>query len=263
VKIAWINEKGGTLKTTLATHSAVFFAAFRGENTLLIDMDPQGQAGKSLGYVADDGPTISDVLLGDADLQDAILETSIPNLYLLPADKSLADVPGRLYGQADVNGRLKKLLISQRKYKNVVIDSPPSIGVLTRNILSYVQAAYIPVNLSFLSLDGAAEMVQTIVASRKELGNNKLKVGKVVPTLYRRTKLANAVLERLEQHFGDDCAQTRIGVSVKVDEAQSWGRTIWQHAPRAKASLNFLELMEELYGKATQDGFALLKKSNR
>lgn len=262
MRYAWINEKGGTLKTTLAVHSAVYLAVFRQEKTLLIDMDPQGQSGKTLGLAARmETPGIRELLLGEREGRDCISEGGRTRLGVIRAEKSLSEVPEILAGAANPYYRLRNSLVQLRGWKNVVIDSPPSLGILTRNILAAADEVLLPVNLSFLSLDGAAEIVQTVESARTELENPKLKVRKVIPTLYRRTRLANAVLERLQNHFGDRCLQTRIGVSVQVDEAQSWGKTIWEYAPRSTASQVFLAVMEELYGQPRVDGLAMLKRA--
>jgi len=164
------------------------------------------------------------------------------------AEKSLAGVPEILAGGADAELRLREALRGQRRYRYVVVDSPPSLGILTRNILAAVEDVLLPVNLSFLSLDGAAEIVQTVSAARSELDNPKLRVARVVPTLYRRTRMADAVLAKLREHFGRLCLETRIGVSVKIDEAQSWGKTIWENSPRSKAAATMTAVMSELFG---------------
>lgn len=261
MRIAWINEKGGTLKTTLAVHSAVYLSVFRTETTLLIDMDPQGQSGKTLGLPARmEAPNVRDLLLGDVNLAGAVTASGRPGLDVVRAEKSLSEVPELLAGRDDAYLRLKEALKGQRKYRNVVIDSPPGLGILTRNILGATSEVIIPVNLSFLSLDGAAEILQTVETVREELANPKLQVTHVVPTLYRRTRLAHAVLEKLQEHFGKMCLKTRIGVSVKVDEAQSWGKTIWEYAPRSKASDTMMAVMTELYGKPRVDGIAILRR---
>lgn len=260
MKYAWINEKGGTLKTTLATHSAVYLAAFRGEKTLLIDMDPQGQAGKALGVVPEPGDvTIGDVLVGEATIADAAVSHAIDGLDIVPSNKALADIPGVLYSSDDANERLKKALAGQRKYKHIVVDSPPSIGLLTRNILTATEAVCVPVNLSYFSLDGVAEMVRTINESRQMLDNKKLHLHKVIPTLYRRTKLADAVLGSLRNHFADTCATDPIGISVHIDEAQSWAQPVWQYRPKSRGSQMLYGLCEEVFGAPNQDGYALLK----
>lgn len=264
MRYAWINEKGGTLKTTLAVHSAVYLSVFRQEKTLLIDMDPQGQAGKTLGLPARmDPPGIRELLLGEAVLKQCITPTERPALDIIRSEKSLADVPEILARTDEPYSRLREALQGRSSWKNIVFDAPPSLSILTSNILAAATDVMLPVNLSFLSLDGAAEIEQTVEAARVDLNNPKINVRRVVPTLYRRTRLAQAVLERLQDHFGKRCLSTRIGVSVKVDEAQSWGKTIWEYAPRSVASVTFLAVMEELYGKPRVDGFAILKRLGR
>lgn len=264
MRLAWINEKGGTLKTTLATHSAVYLAAFMGEPTLLIDMDPQGQAGKCLGFTADGSDaTTRDVLAGETKIAQAAIATGIDGLQLLRSDKSLALGSDQLARRSDGHKILRSALAGQRQWAHVVIDSPPSIGFLTRNILAAATDVCIPVNLSYLSLDGAAELVRTVEQAREELDNRSLRVFRVVPTLYRQTRLAQAVLDKLQENFGSRCANTRIGISVKVDEAQSWGQTIWEYAPSSPAAENFLMLMTELFGAPRRDGYAILRARKR
>jgi chromosome partitioning protein len=231
-RIALVNEKGGSCKTTLAVNTAAYFALKRGKKVLLLDLDPQGQVGKSLGFAVRELPvTILDLLLDPArNPQDAILQTRVPGLDVILSNKLLTDFPQEVAASDDRMTRLASIVDRVTGYDVVLIDSPPSLGLTTLNIMLAAREIVIPVSLTFLALDGCAEIVETVENVRANFGTD-LEVVLVVPTLYRKTKLADQILERLHKYFGRRVAKTVIGFSVKIDEAQSVGKTIWEHAP--------------------------------
>jgi len=246
-KIAFVNEKGGSCKTTLSVNTAAYLAA-KGEKVLLIDMDPQGQVGKSLGFdVAAAAPTIFEVLT-DANVaaRDAVFGTEIANLDVILANKLLVDFPVIAAADDDRVMKLKDKLDKLRGYDYIIVDSPPSLGLITLNIMLAVKEIIIPVSLTYLALDGCSEIDETVANVRDTYGKKDLKISLVVPTLYRRTNLAAAILAKLRDFYADRVAKTVVGYNVAIDEAQSFGRTIWDYRPRSHGAQMLAALAEEI-----------------
>jgi chromosome partitioning protein len=246
--IAFINEKGGSCKTTLAVNCASFFA-LKKKKVLLIDMDPQGQVGKSLGIDVRNAPvTILEVLTDPkVSLTDAVVPSRIAGLDVVVANKRLIDLPILIANEPDRNHKLRQKLDRLKGYDFVIVDSPPSLGSLTLNIMVAVDEIVIPVSMTFFALDGCAEIIDTVEQVKAAYDKQNLKVSTVVPTLYRNTNLANDILDRLRGQFGKRVAKTIIGFNVKIDEAQSHGKTIWEYAPTSSGAKMIAELAGEIY----------------
>lgn len=247
-RVAFINEKGGSLKTTLTVNLGAYFALERGARVLVVDLDPQGHAGKCLGLdVASEPVTVRELLM-DAGRppESAILHTRIDGLDLVVANKTLTNLPLTGEAEDDWVWRLSRQIDRLTGYDWVLFDSPPSLGLLSLNVLLAATEVVIPVNATFLALDGCAEIVGTIRGVEERYGKRDLTISLIVPTLVRSTRLASELIERLEQHFGDTVSRTRIGYNVKVDEAQSHGLTIWEYAPGSPGADTFAALAMEL-----------------
>lgn len=246
-KIAFVNEKGGSCKTTLSVNIAAYLAA-KGEKVLLIDMDPQGQVGKSLGFdVAAAEPTIFEVLTDESvAAREAVFGTEIENLDVILANKLLVDFPVIAAVDDDRVLKFKNKLDKLRGYDYVIVDSPPSLGLITLNIMMAVKEIIIPVSLTYLALDGCSEIDETVSNVRDTYGKKDLKISLVVPTLYRRTKLADAILAKLRDFYAERVSKTVIGYNVAIDEAQSFGRTIWDYKPRSRGAESLAALAEEI-----------------
>jgi chromosome partitioning protein len=247
-RIAFINEKGGSCKTTLAVNLGSFFAHYRRRRVLLVDMDPQGQVGKALGFEVKslDGTILR--LLEDPErpCQDMIQSSRIPGLDVILSNKDLADYTSTAGSLPDHPRRLARALSGLDGYDYVLFDSPPSLGVSILNIMLATEEIVIPVSLTYFALDGCAEIIETVDRVRERYGQEKLVISLVVPTLYRRTRLADAILERLNEHFPHNLSRTVIGYDVKVDEAQSHGKTIWEYAPTSRGAEMFARLAMEV-----------------
>jgi chromosome partitioning protein len=276
-RIAVINEKGGSAKTTLVSTIGAYLALRRGRRVLAIDMDPQGQLGKVLGIETRVRRRSAIDLLLDSVLLDAsslddgydagqrtnsalpIVATRIPQLDLITANKSLGLFPILEDREPDPTGRLSRALDSApvvEDYDFILFDAPPSFGPLTLNVLRAATEVVVPVPLTYLALDGCAELVRTIATVRERYDHADLHIAMIVPTFYRRTKLANEILDRLKHRFPKEIAHTVVGYHVKVDEAQSRGLSIFEYAPNDRASAVMAELTEELEirGKPGFDG---------
>jgi chromosome partitioning protein len=280
-RVAIINEKGGSAKTTLVSTIGSYLALHRGRRVLAIDMDPQGQLGKVLGVETRARRRSAINLLLDSVLLDAasldgryenaaerepratanlpITTTRIPQLDVITANKSLGLFPAFEDGDPDPTGRLRRKLEAASEIGNydfILFDAPPSFGSLTLNILRAATEVVIPVPLTYLALDGCAALVRTIDTVRERYDHPDLHIAMIVPTFYRRTKLADEILDRLKRRFSKEISHSVIRYHVKIDEAQSRGLSIFEYAPKDRAAFAMAELAEELElrGKPRHDG---------
>lgn len=265
-----MNEKGGSSKTTLVANLGAYLALARGHRVLGIDLDPQGQLGKVFGIdVHGEKRSAIDLLL-DALLDDGALDrkrrtialeaaqpggtlpivrTRLPNLDLIVANKTLGTFPSWEGGEEDATARLATALRNSPElahYDFVLMDAPPSFGPLTVNVLRAADEVVVPVPLTYLALDGCAELTRTLASVRTRYGHTRLRISMVIPTFYRRTRLAHEVLERLKQRFPKEIAHTVVGFHVKIDEAQSHGLSIFEYAPGSRGAKAMAALAEEL-----------------
>jgi chromosome partitioning protein len=250
-RIAFINEKGGTCKTTLCVNVAARLAA-RGLRVLVADLDTQGHAGKSLGVdVRRLSPTIHDWLLDPAvRFEDVARPTPVAGIDLLPANKDLAAFPVAVAAAPDRAARLRARLdaLGEGRYDAVLVDAPPSRSLVTDNVLVAARELVVPVALTYLALDGCAEILESLEALRAERGEAPA-IALVVPALHRKTRLADEILAKLRERFPDVLARHALPWSVKVDEAQSHGRTIFEWAPRSEAARALAGIADELLAR--------------
>jgi chromosome partitioning protein len=270
-----MNEKGGSAKTTLVANLGAYLALRRGRRVLGIDMDPQGQLGKVLGVDVRHArrsaiELLVDAVLGDGSLDGVVAHdgasdslpvapTRVPSLDLVVANKALGLAPAFDREEPDPSGRLARRLAAApelARYDFVLIDSPPSFGLLTLNVLRAVDEVVIPVPLTFLALDGCAELTRTIETVRTRYAHPALRVTMVVPTFHRRTRMAGEVLETLRARFPKEIAHTVVGFHVKLDEAQSRGLSIFEYAPRDRSAGVLAALAQELEARVPARGAA-------
>jgi chromosome partitioning protein len=227
----------------------------KGHRVLLVDLDPQGQLGKVLGVdVGAEIRTALDMLL-DAVLGEEtrpplpIVKARHPRLDLIVSNKSLALFPGEV---ADHDSGeyfyLRDALEVIKGYDFILFDAPPSFGTITLNVLLAANEVVLPAPLTYLALDGAAEMTRTVEMVRTRF-NHGLRITMVVPTFARRTKLAAEIHGKLGEHFPKELSQTVLGYSVMIDEAQSRAKTIFEYAPRSTAAGWMSGLGEELIAR--------------
>ena len=257
-RIAFINEKGGTCKTTLAVNTAAWLAQERGLKVLLVDLDTQGHSGKSLGLDVRTLPRNVFHLLTDSSVrfEEVVQPCAVEGLFVLPAYKEMAEFPVAVANDARRSHRLADRLAPAEAagYDVIVFDAPPSMGLTTRNILVAATEVVVPVGLTYFALDGCAEVAETVRRVAEEEQRPELRVTKVVPTLYRKTALATAILERLKAYFPEALAATPLGYNVKIDEAQSHGKTIWEYSPKSRGAEMLAAIAEEIYGPAPKKG---------
>ena len=249
-RIAFINEKGGTCKTTLAVNVAAYFARHKKMKVLLVDLDTQGHAGKSLGVdVRAIEPNVFHLLTDESvSLADCTHATGVENLSVVPSYKQMSEFPVKVGQREDrVHLLAERLDEEAGGYDVVMFDAPPSMGLTTFNILVAATEVVIPVGLTYLSLDGCAEMVKTVEDVAQKHARPDLHVSLVVPTLYRKTALADEILKKLGEYFPKRLSKMPLGFNVKIDEAQSHGKCIWDYAAWSRGAQMLEGISEEIW----------------
>jgi chromosome partitioning protein len=245
------NQKGGVGKTTTAINLGTALAAV-GQPTLVVDIDPQGNASTGLGIDrAQRKVTIYDVLMGEADIADAITPTRIPNLAIVPATVDLSGAELELVGVARRNYRLKDALAEyaahgQQKFSYVLIDCPPSLTLLTVNAMVAADAVMVPLQCEFFALEGLSQLLKTIELVRTNL-NPALEIQGIVLTMFdKRNRLSEQVEADVRKHMGDMVYKTIIPRNVRISEAPSHGLPALVYDLRCPGSQAYIKLAGEL-----------------
>jgi chromosome partitioning protein len=244
---ALVNQKGGVGKTTTAVNVSAFLAA-RGQRTLLIDMDPQANATSSLGFDKQHiKSSMYEALVNDLPLRNIVQLTRRVRLDLAPAAPQLAGAEVELVEMPDREKRLKHALTEiLPNYDYLLIDCPPSLGLLTVNALTAAQGALIPVQCEYLALEGLSQLMNTLQLVRRGL-NPGLAVRGLVMTMYdSRMRLAQQVVAEVQSHFGEQVFSTLVPRSVRLGEAPSYGEPILSYAPTSSGGVAYAQLADEL-----------------
>ncbi len=244
------NQKGGVGKTTTAVNLGDALAR-RGNEVLLVDSDPQANATAGLGIAVGDRPSTYDLLLGDVSLSDVTMPTGFDRLSIVPATSDLAGAEVELTTVMARESRMKQALEGGiDAYDIVIIDCPPSVGLLTINALTAADEVIVPVQCEYLALEGLGQFTSTLELVRRNL-NQKLRMRGPVLTMFdRRTTLSQQVAEEVRSHF-PETFQTVIARSVRLGEAPSHGLPIHAYDPRSPASAAYDALAEEVLGTVT------------
>jgi len=248
--IGVINQKGGVGKTTTAVNLAAALAERR--RILLVDLDPQANASSGVG-ITEPEKTIYDVLSGESSARHAVTTTEIENLDLLAASGDLAGAAVELDASRDNLMLLSRSLIGVRPtYDFLVIDAPPSMGALTLNALGAADQLLIPLQTEYYALEGIASMMETVERVRGSL-NKDIRILGILLTMYDgRTRLSQEVEENVRRHFGPQVFRTIIPRTVRLAEAPSYGRSIFEYAPSSQGAIAYRELAEEVIERVSE-----------
>src|SRR5213593_3574305 len=245
--LAIVNQKGGVGKTTTAVNLAAGLALAE-RPTLLVDLDPQGNATTGLG-VQKSGlhPTIYHVLLGGEATEKAIRETVVPGLKLLPADIDLVGAEIELVGVERREHRLRDVLEPVlASYDYIVIDCPPSLGLLTINALVAADRVVVPLQCEFYALEGLTHLLKTVKLVRERL-NARLTIEGIVLTMFDgRTSLALQIRDEVQRYFPGEIFETVIPRNVRLSEAPSHGKPVMLHDLRSSGAIAYLDLTREV-----------------
>jgi chromosome partitioning protein len=250
--LAVANQKGGVGKTTTAVNLGACLAQL-GFRTLLIDLDPQGNASTGLGIDTHGLATSTyDVLLNDLPLEDCVEPASVRNLFVAPASLDLAGAEIELVPAFSRELRLKRALdVVLGDYDYVLIDCPPSLGLLTVNGLAAATEVLVPIQCEYYALEGLGQLARNVELVRKGL-NPTLRISTIVLVMYdARTKLADQVVGEVRAHFADRVCRTIIPRTVRLSEAPSFGQPITTFDPTSRGAIAYRELAKEVSGGGT------------
>ena len=243
--ISVANQKGGVGKTTTTVNLGTILAKKR-KKVLLIDADPQGNATSGLGVEKEVEYSTYDLLVGETPVEEVIQETIIKNLKLCPANMDLAGAEVELVSMMSREQRLKEKLDQVKdKFDYILIDCPPSLGLITLNSFTASDSVLIPVQCEYFALEGLGQLLNTVNLVKKHLNKN-IKIEGALLTMYDiRTNLSNQVVKEVKKYFDNKVYKTVIPRNVRLSEAPSYGMPITEYDPRSKGAKSYMKFAKE------------------
>ena len=243
--ISLANQKGGVGKTTTTVNLGTILAK-KGKKVLLIDADPQGNATSGLGVEKEVEYSTYDILVNDVKIQDAIQDTINKNLKVCPANMSLAGAEVELVSMMSREQRLKEKLDEVKDFFDyILIDCPPSLGLITLNAFTASNSVLIPVQCEYFALEGLGQLINTINLVKKHL-NKEIQIEGALLTMYDiRTNLSNQVVKEVKKYFENKVYKTVIPRNVRLSEAPSYGMPITEYDPRSKGAKSYTKFAKE------------------
>lgn len=243
--ISVANQKGGVGKTTTTVNLGTILAK-KGKKVLLIDADPQGNATSGLGVDKDVELSLYDVLVNETEIEKTIQDTMIKNLKLCPSNINLAGAEVELVSMMSREQRLKeKLEEIKDNFDYILIDCPPSLGLITLNSFTASDSVLIPVQCEYYALEGLGQLINTINLVKKHLNKN-IKIEGALLTMYDiRTNLSNQVVKEVKRYFENKVYKTVIPRNVRLSEAPSYGMPITEYDPRSKGAKSYIKFAKE------------------
>lgn len=242
--IAVLNQKGGVGKTTTTINLAAYLAKM-GKSVLVVDLDPQGNATSGFGLSKNIDTTTYDMLVSGVLLGQAIKELESSNIAIVPANSELAAAEIELVSQSERELRLRTAL-AHASHDYILIDCPPSLGLLSINALAAADSVLIPVQAEYYALEGLTQLLSTIQRVREGLNPNLELLGVAVTMYDGRTSLSDSVYKELQKHFGPKLFKTVIPRNVRLAEAPSHGKTILEHDKWSRGARAYKSLAKEI-----------------
>jgi len=245
--ISIVNQKGGVGKTTTAINLTAYLAAL-GKFVLLIDMDPQANATSGLGIDYNNlEKGVYEALIGSYSLKDVVLNTTISGYKIAPATLNLAGANVELVNLENREAKLEQALLSVRNdYDYILIDCPPSLGLLTINSLVAAEKILIPVQAEYYALEGLGQLIKTINLVQNHIKPNLDILGAVLTMYDKRTKLSEEILHQLYQYFPNRIFRSVIPRNIRLTESPSYGKTILEYDPKSKGAKAYERLAREI-----------------
>ena len=251
--ISIANQKGGVGKTTTAVNLSTILAK-KGKKVLMIDTDPQGNASSGLGINKDVNFSVYDVIINDVEIENTVQKTMVKNLDVCPSNINLAGAEVELVSMMSREHRLKEKIDNQKdKYDYIIIDCPPSLGLITLNAFTASDSVLIPVQCEYYALEGLGQLINTINLVKKHLNKDLTIEGALLTMFDIRTNLSNQVVKEVNRYFENKVYKTVIPRNVRLSEAPSYGMPISVYDPKSKGAKSHDKFVKEFLKKNEEE----------